>query len=134
MDARTHARSAVASLILLIAAFALPRSAEAGGPFASDKLTHFSVSVPFGMAGTAVADQFIPEHRFIVGTLLGTVPGLAVEIGDATTSSGFDPADLLADFIGAALGAIATDQVILRFFFDDRGPDKGAGVEVGGVF
>ena len=134
MSARAHARSGCASLIVLIAALALPRSAEAGGPFESDKLTHFSEGVAFGMAGTVIADQFIPEHRFIVGTLLGTVPGLAVEIGDSTTSSGFDPADLLADFLGSALGALLTDQVILRFFFDERGPDKGAGVEVAGTF
>ena len=76
-----------------------------------------------------LVDQFAPEYRLIGGALLGTVPGLIVEIVDSTGDAGFSGGDLLADFIGSATGALITDQVVLRFFFD-RGPEKDYGVEV----
>ena len=117
-------------LIALIVATTAGR-AEAIPP---DKLTHFAVSFPWGALGTVVADQFVPEYRLVAGALLGTVPGLCVEIGDSTTKSGFSGGDLLADFIGSSLGALFTDQVVLRFFFDKQGDDRVAGAEVAGTF
>lgn len=95
----------------------------------SDKLSHFATGVPAGALATVLVDQFAPEYRLIGGALLGTVPGLIVEIVDSTGDAGFSGGDLLADFIGSATGALITDQVVLRFFFD-RGPEKDYGVEV----
>jgi VanZ family protein len=123
---------------ILAAAFVLTAAsgARAGdtGPFAPDKLSHFATAFPFGVLGTALVDQFAPNYRLVGGALLGTFPGLLVEIGDSTSKAGFSGGDLLADFVGSSLGALFTDQVVLRFWFDDKGPDKGGGVEVGGTF
>lgn len=102
---------------------------DRAGAIPSDKLSHFATGVPAGALATVVVDQFAPEYRLVGGALLGTVPGLIVEIVDSTGSAGFSGGDLLADFIGSATGALLTDQVILRFFFD-RGPEEDYGVEV----
>lgn len=118
---------------VLIALFVATTAGQAEA-IPPDKLTHFAVSFPWGALGTVVADQFVPDYRLVAGTLLGTVPGLCVEIGDSTTKSGFSGGDLLADFIGSALGALFTDQVVLRFFFDKQGDDRVAGAEVAGTF
>jgi hypothetical protein len=124
-------------LVTAIALLACRGSAHAN-PLAADKQTHFAAGVGCGAAATLIADQFIPEHRFIVGTFLGLVPGLAVEIHDSTTSSGFSEGDLAMDFGGSAIGALLTDlvalPVVMRLFFDDHGPDKEYGVEVSGTF
>jgi VanZ family protein len=82
--------------------------------FAPDKRAHFAGGVIAGGVGAALADRFVPEHRFVVGTLLGTLPGLAVEIGDSTNEAGFSAGDLAADFVGAMVGALATDKWILK--------------------
>lgn len=95
----------------------------------ADKLSHFATGVPAGALATVLVDQFAPRYRLVGGALLGTVPGLIVEIVDSTGDAGFSGGDLLADFIGSATGALITDQVALRFFFD-RGPEKDYGVEV----
>ena len=117
--------SVVLSIALLIG-LAHPAPARA---IPSDKPSHFATGVPAGALATVLVDQFAPEYRLIGGALLGTVPGLIVEIVDSTGDAGFSGGDLLADFIGSATGALITDQVVLRFFFD-RGPEKDYGVEV----
>ncbi|HZR79543.1 MAG TPA: hypothetical protein VFD92_00485 [Candidatus Binatia bacterium] len=129
--------SHLVGLVVLLALLAWNGPARAN-PFAADKQTHFAAGVGCGIAATLIADQFTHDHRFIVGTFLGTIPGLAVEIHDSTVSSGFSEGDLALDFAGSALGAILTDLVVLpvavRFFADDHGPDTEYGVEVGGTF
>ena len=50
----------------------------------ADKLSHFATGVPAGALATVLVDQFAPEYRLIGGALLGTVPGLIVEIVDST--------------------------------------------------
>jgi VanZ family protein len=117
--------SAILSFAVLIA-LALPDPARA---LPADKLSHFATGVPAGALATVVVDRFAPEYRLVGGALLGTVPGLIVEIVDSTGSAGFSGGDLLADFIGSVTGALLTDQVVLRFFFD-RGPQEDYGVEV----
>lgn len=102
---------------------------DPAGAIPADKLSHFATGVPAGALATVLVDQFAPEYRLVGGALLGTVPGLIVEIVDSTGSAGFSGGDLLADFIGSATGALITDQVVLRFFFD-RGPEEDYGVEV----
>ena len=99
---------------------------------APDKLTHFSFGVASGAGATLVVNQFAPSYRLVGGALLGTAPGLLVEILDSTGSAGFSAGDLLADFVGSTLGAVLTDQIILRFWFDNKG--KGGGVQVGAPF
>lgn len=126
----------------LLIGLLLAGNAEAVPP---DKLSHFAFGVPSGAVATAVLDQFVeqptgpywaPDLRLVGGALLGTVPGLIVEIVDSTGKAGFSGGDLLADFIGSSVGAILCDKVILHFFFDDRGEDgeKHYGVQVDGSF
>lgn len=117
--------SAVRSTILA-AALAVPSTAHA---IPADKVSHFAGGVASGAAATVLVDQLAPEYRLPGGILLGTVPGLVIEIVDSTNDAGFSGTDLLADFIGAATGALLTDKVVLHVFFD-RGPDEEYGVEV----
>lgn len=117
----------VGLLLVLVASYA-----EAGG-IESDKVSHFLGGVASGAIATVVVDQFAPDYRLVGGILLGTVPGLAIEIADSTTSAGFSGGDLLADFLGSASGALITDKVVLHFFFD-QGPDEDYGVEVETTF
>jgi hypothetical protein len=111
----------------------------------ADKLSHFAFGVLSGGIATAVVDHFVPppsgpywapDLRLIGGAMLGTVPGLIVEIGDSTGKAGFSSGDLLADFIGSTVGALITDKIVLHFFFDDRGEngEKTYGVQVDGSF
>ena len=118
-------RSVILAFVFLIG-LARPDPARA---IPADKLSHFATGVPAGALATVLVDQFAPEYRLVGGMLLGTVPGLIVEIVDSTGDAGFSGGDLLADFIGSATGALITDQVVLRFFFD-RGPEEDYGVEV----
>lgn len=87
------------SLILLSAAV------SADDAFAPDKRAHFAGGVIAGGIGAGLANKFVPAHRFVVGTLLGTLPGLTVEMGDATNEAGFSVGDLAADFLGAMVSA-----------------------------
>lgn len=99
----------------------------------ADKLSHFAGGVASGAIATAVVDQLAPDYRLVGGIVLGTVPGLIIEIVDSTNDAGFSGTDLLADFIGSATGALITDKVVLHFFFD-RGPEEDSGVEVEAKF
>lgn len=70
----------------------------------TDKLEHFGVSVPFGAAGGWLTRD--TDHPVIYGTLIGTVPGLALQILDGTCpTGGFSYKDLFADALGALTGA-----------------------------
>lgn len=100
--------------LLILSLTLMAATASADDAFAPDKRSHFAGGVIAGGIGTALADKFVPEHRFVVGTLLGTLPGLAVEIGDATNEAGFSTGDLAADFLGAMAGALVTDKLILK--------------------
>ena len=116
---------------LLLAALAT--GAAAADDFGPDKRSHFLGGVLLGGLGAKVADYAIPDHRFLVGTALGTLPGLCIEIADSTTASGFSGGDLLADFLGAAIGAYVTDSFILRPVVH-TGPDKFVGMQIGKQF
>lgn len=128
-----HAWSVRRSVVVAAFFAILLGRADAARALPADKLSHFATGIPSGALATVLVDQFAPQYRLVGGALLGTVPGLIVEIVDSTGSAGFSGGDLLADFIGSATGALLTDQVILRFFFD-RGPEKDYGVEVGTKF
>lgn len=111
----------------------LTAAAAAADDFSPDKRSHFVGGVLLGGLGAKVADYYVPDHRFLVGTALGTLPGLCIEIADSTNSSGFSGGDLLADFLGAAIGAYITDSFILRpVVHTDK--DKFVGMEIGKQF
>ncbi len=105
----------------------LSAAVSAGDAFAPDKRSHFVGGIVAGGVGAGLADKFVPAHRFVVGTLIGTLPGLAVEIGDSTNEAGFSVGDLAADFLGAMLGALVTDKLILKPVVN-TGPDPYLGV------
>ena len=70
----------------------------------TDKLEHFAVSVPFGAAGGWLTRD--TDHPVVYGTLIGTVPGLALQILNGTCpTAGFSYKDLFADALGALSGA-----------------------------
>jgi hypothetical protein len=125
-------RLALAPFLLMLFPFSLTSIAHAGG-IPPDKASHFAGGVVAGGAATAIADLFIPEHRLLVGTLLGTVPGLAIEIADSTNDAGFSVGDLVADFLGSAVGALITDKLILKPVVQ-TGPEKQVGLEFGRNF
>lgn len=122
----TSIRISIIFASVLVALLLRPVTARA---IPADKLSHFAGGVVSGAAATVVVDQFAPEYRLVGGILLGTVPGLIIEIVDSTNDAGFSGTDLLADFIGSATGALITDKIVLHFFFD-RGPEEDYGVEV----
>lgn len=121
------------SSCLLLTAVLLAADAGAGG-IPPDKASHFAGGVASGAIATAVVDQFAPNYRLPGGVLLGTIPGLIIEIVDSTNDAGFSGGDLLADFLGSAVGALITDKVVLHFWFDDHGKDDAYGVEVAKTF
>jgi len=70
----------------------------------SDKLEHFAVSVPLGAAGGWLMRD--TDHPVVYGTLIGTVPGLALQVLNGTCpTGGFSYKDLFADALGALTGA-----------------------------
>ena len=100
-------------------------SADNLGP---DKRAHFIGGIFTGGVATAAADRFWPEHRLLAGILLGTLPGLGIEIADSTNDAGFSTGDLLADFTGALIGAFVTDTWILKPVVSG-GPNQFVGLE-----
>ncbi|MBI5616866.1 MAG: hypothetical protein HY943_11285 [Gammaproteobacteria bacterium] len=111
----------------------LAAATAAGDDFGPDKRSHFVGGVLLGGLGAKIGDYYVPDHRFLVGTALGTLPGLCIEIADSTNSSGFSGGDLLADFLGAAIGAYLTDSFILKpVVHTDK--DKFVGLELGTRF
>jgi hypothetical protein len=125
-------RMTLVTFLLMVVFFSLPSIAHAGG-IPPDKASHFAGGVVAGGAGTAIANLFIPEHRLLVGTLLGTIPGLAIEIGDSTNDAGFSIGDLVADFLGSAVGALITDKLILKPVVQ-TGSEKRVSLEIGRNF
>lgn len=74
----------------------------------SDKKMHMGVSFVLGFA---MANQFPNEPLKAWGVAM--VPGLIKEVGDRSTT-GFDPKDLAANAIGAALGVATGKWMVTR--------------------
>ena len=88
-----------------------PENAFAG----DDRLKHFGISSLFGAASESILHyktNLNTSERIILGTTLGSLPGLAKEIIDSTKAGNqFSGSDLTVDIAGALLGA-----VIANFF------------------
>jgi uncharacterized protein YfiM (DUF2279 family) len=78
-----------------------------------DRLKHFGISSLFGAASESVLHyktNLNPSERIILGTTLGSLPGLAKELIDSTKSGNqFSGNDLAADIAGAFLGAVVAN-------------------------
>jgi VanZ family protein len=77
---------------------------------ANDKLLHFGISSVFGAASESYLHyktKLKTPERIILGTALGSVPGLAKEIIDSTKKGDyFSGGDLAADIAGSFVGAV----------------------------
>lgn len=66
-----------------------------------DKLFHFNYSVILGSAGYSISDSIL------VGTAIGTLPGLGKELYDASKDDNkFSKEDFAYDIAGAFVGAV----------------------------
>jgi uncharacterized protein YfiM (DUF2279 family) len=81
----------------------------------SDKLKHFAVSSIFGAASETCLHyktDLKTSGRIILGTTLGSLPGLAKEIVDSTKEGNhFSGGDLAAGVAGAFLGAVVGNLI-----------------------
>lgn len=77
---------------------------------ADDRLLHFGISSVFGAASESYLHyktKLKTSERIILGTALGSVPGLAKEIIDSTKKDNrFSGGDMAADMAGAFVGAL----------------------------
>lgn len=111
----------IATMLLFVATPAL-----ANDIFAPDKISHFGTSAAWGLvAGTVTyhyAESMGPVERTLTSTALGTIPGLAVEIGDEFSKGNrFGWGDLAADGTGAFAGAIAAELINGQFWVSASG-------------
>jgi len=98
-------------LILVVMIFAAFASADSLA--VDDKTAHFGLSALFGAGAETVLHyrtDLESVHRVAVGTLLGSVPGLAKEIADSQQDGNeFSGSDLTADVAGAFFGAFLSN-------------------------
>ena len=82
---------------------------------ADGTLFHFGVSSVFGAAGESFLHyktNLKTSGRIILGTALGSIPGLVKEMIDSTEKgNSFSGADLAADIAGAFVGALVANIV-----------------------
>ncbi|MBI4757171.1 MAG: hypothetical protein HY778_17510 [Betaproteobacteria bacterium] len=117
------------ALALTLAATLLASAAHAEDWSGRDKVLHFGVSIPLGVAGAVIAQEVAPaQNRVLLGTLIGSTPALAKELYDSRSGgSGFSGKDLAVSVAGAALGAWLGDRFLLAPVMDKG---KVSGVEV----
>ncbi len=114
-------KNLIAAMLLFIAT-----PAFANDFTAPDKISHFGTSAAWGLvAGTATyhyAENMGPVERTLTSTALGTIPGLAVEIGDEFSKNNhFGWGDLLADGVGAFTGAVVAELINGQFWISASG-------------
>ena len=82
---------------------------------ADNTLLHIGVSSVFGAAGESFLHyktNLKTSGRIILGTALGSIPGLVKELIDSTKKGNhFSGTDLAADIAGAFIGALAANIV-----------------------
>ena len=80
-----------------------------------DKLTHFGISSIFGAAGESYLHyktNLKASERIVLGTTIGSLPGLAKELIDSTKKGNhFSGSDLAVDIAGAFVGALVGNFV-----------------------
>ncbi|MEJ2685426.1 MAG: hypothetical protein P8Z71_13650 [Candidatus Sulfobium sp.] len=100
----------VAAIITLISVLLIPVSGFAGS---SDFALHSGISSLFGAAGETYfhykTDLEAPS-RVLLGTVVGSLPGLGKEL----TDNEFSGTDMAADVCGAFLGALIANIVNTR--------------------
>lgn len=104
-------RAAATALVLSIMI-----AASGCAPARTDRIMHavFSADVCCLAAGTAF-HLGVPEGSAApAGLAAALAAGLAEEVRDSFSGSGFDPVDLLADIAGAALGYVAAEHLIVE--------------------
>jgi VanZ family protein len=78
-----------------------------------DKLKHFGVSSLFGAASESILHyktNLKTSERIVLGTALGSLPGLAKELIDSTKAGNqFSGSDLAVDIAGAFLGSVVAN-------------------------
>jgi VanZ family protein len=78
------------------------------------EMSHLAGGMLMGGVATTVADYYAPEHRTFFGFAAGAAIGVIGEVIDSTDPDNrFSVLDALANGVGAALGAVATDRWIL---------------------
>ena len=103
-------RKFVICLVMMLAGFPCANS------FAfDDKIAHFGLSALFGAGAETILHyrtDFEDVERVALGTLLGSVPGLAKEIIDSQEDGNeFSGRDLTADVAGAFSGAFLSHLI-----------------------
>ena len=80
-----------------------------------DRIKHFGISSIFGAASESILHhktKLKTSERIILGTTLGSLPGLAKELMDSTKAGNqFSGSDLALDIAGAFLGAVVGNLV-----------------------
>jgi uncharacterized protein YfiM (DUF2279 family) len=78
-----------------------------------DRLAHFGISSIFGAASESILHyktKLKTPERIILGTTLGSLPGLAKELIDSTKEGNqFSGSDLAVDIAGAFFGAVVAN-------------------------
>ena len=89
--------------LLVLIGVAVPIVASASPVHESDHRTHIVASIAPAAFGSALADMngYDSKTKFLVGVVIGLLPGIVKEVND----DHFDNTDLFADFCGAVIGA-----------------------------
>jgi len=121
----------IAMLLIFSLVILIPRSS-----FASDGNfgEHFTVSMVLGAVGeTAVHNRetFNAPTKILLGTVIGSVPGLIKEISDSTDSNNhFSEEQMLYDVMGSAVGSFIAYKVNSRTKVNVSGADGGATISL----
>jgi hypothetical protein len=99
--------------------------------FADDNFDqHFTLSVLFGAIGETTVhnrETFNVTKKILVGTVIGSVPGLIKEIGDSTNNNNyFSETQILYDVMGSAVGSIIAYKYHSRTKVNVSGVNGGA--------
>lgn len=109
-------RNASARLLaaLVLSAAALP-AAAADSWTGSDKAAHLGVSFSLGAIGAQIASTGRePDRAPLYGAAVGVLPGLLKELADSRASNnGFSGKDMVANIVGAAVGAAFGGRVFI---------------------
>lgn len=120
-------RNLVLVVILLVIAI------SPAGAVEEDKVKHGSISMAFGAMANSSLEQAFPKFsrsgRWVAGTTLAMIPGVAKEFVDVR----FDQADLAADLLGSVIGVLLMDLTGGRVWFQASEDKFLVGLRFGGI-